>query len=172
MVTKYHSDHSATGKSNGAYHSSHIGKDGEFPKESSPREPICEEDPYPHYPRGKYDAECINAITFRHPLLGAWKCRFKFQLVGVGYDTSHVVYQFLHLGMGKEPKAGRWSKYTQAWVIANGRPAKKRQRLSSRVFKGKIFQVEIDYVQRSFKGIAHPDGQIYSVVKDILKKLP
>lgn len=90
----------------------------------------------------------------------------------MGYDTSHVVYQFLNLGRGKEPKAGRWSKYTRAWVIANGAPAKKRQRLSDRVFKGKMFQVDIDYVQRSFKGIAHPDGQIYSVVKDILKKLP
>ena len=120
MVTNYHSDHSATGKSNGAYHSSDIGKDGEFPKESSPREPICEEDPYSRYPRGKYDAECINAKTFRHPLFGAWKCQLKFQLVGVGYDTSHVVYQFLNLGRGKEPKAGRWSKYTRAWVIANG----------------------------------------------------
>jgi len=143
-----------------------IGKEQEFPEQSSQHEPICEEPAYPRYEPGEYDAECISAATYRDPRFGAWKCRLKFHL----FDGAPV-YGFLHLGRGEEPKAGPGSEYRRAWVIANAAPPKKRQTLSKRVFKGKIFLVRIDDTTRRFDGRTHPDGQIYSTVKEILQRL-
>src|SRR5438128_11906608 len=38
-------------------------------------EPVCTDEPYPRYEPGVYEAECISARTYRHPLLNVWKCR-------------------------------------------------------------------------------------------------
>ena len=142
-------------------------RDQEFPEGFSQREPVCEESPYPRYEPGTYDAECLAANTYKDPRFRAWKCRLRFQLL----PNGDGVFGFLHLGRGDQPKAGPGSEYRRAWIIANGNPPRKRQTLSNRVFKKKIFQVRIGDTTRRFDGRTHPDGQVYSTVKEILSRI-
>jgi len=147
--------------------STEIGKEEDFPKESSGREPVCEEAPYPRYEPGIYDAECLEANTYRDPRFRAWKCRLKFSLLPDGGP----VYGFFHLGRRDNPHAGRGSKYHRAWTIANDKAPMKRQTLSSRIFTKKIFQVEVSDVAKSHDGRVHHEAAVYSTVKQILSRI-
>ena len=129
-------------------------------------EPVCETDPYPRHEPGEYEAECVSVVTYWHPQLRAWKCRLGFKILG----ERDGVFCFLHLGNGEAPKAGPRSEYYRVWVLATGHTPRKRQTLSKRVFKGKGFKVRIGDTTRRFDGRNHPDGQIYSTVKEILQR--
>jgi len=78
---------------------------------------------------------------------------------------------FFHMGAGERAKAGPRSKFWRAWVIANGAPPRKRQTLSRSIFKGKIFEVLIGDVTKTFDGREHPSCGVYSTVKEILKRI-
>ncbi len=137
-----------------------------IPAEVLGMEPVCEADPYPRHEPGDYEAECVSAVTYWHPQLRAWKCRLEFKTL-VERDS---VFCFLHLGNGETTKAGPRSEYYRVWVLATGHAPRKRQTLSNRVFKGKTYEIRIGDTIRRFDGRNHPDGQIYSTVKEILKK--
>jgi len=130
-------------------------------------EPICESNSYRRYAPGEYDAECVAAHTYRNPLLRAWKCQLEFRLLGNGAE----VFAFLNLGKGEKPKAGRHSMYAGAWTIANGGPPRRRQTMSARVFKGKIFQVKVGDVISNYRGGAHHPSERYSVVREIVTQI-
>ncbi len=131
--------------------------------------PISEDAPYPRYEPGIYEAWCVKSRIYRNPMLRAWKCDLEFRF---GEDDQNVVYSFLHLGNGQEPKAGRQSQYRRAWIIANdGVQPTKRQVLSKRLFVGKRFRVRIaDTVKRS-NGSQLGAGEIYSTVREIIEKI-
>jgi len=128
--------------------------------------PVCEADPYPRYPAGKYEAQCVSAQIYRDPHFRAWKALLRFRTA----TTGELVCGFFHMGRGDEPKAGRRSRYYRAWTIANNGPPRRRQTLSARVFKGKVFEVEIADVAQSFDQRAHPKSLVYSTVREILSK--
>ena len=136
------------------------------PAGGSDSAPICEEEPYPLLTPGRYKAQCVHASTYRDPQFRSWKALLRFQLLLNG----EKVVGFFHLGQGDKPKAGRRSRYWRAWVIANGAQPRKRQELSPRMFKGKIFEVEIDTVKRAQDGGEHPAAAQYSTVKEILER--
>jgi hypothetical protein len=78
------------------------------------------------------------------------------------------VYAFLHMGDGNQPHAGVNSNYYRVWVMANGGRPRKRQRMSHRMFVGKIFEVRIDDVNKTFTGQSRDSYSTYSVVKEFI----
>jgi hypothetical protein len=42
--------------------------------------------------------------------------------------------------------------------------------LSARAFVGKIFQVRVADVKKRFDGREHPEGAIYSIVREIVRR--
>jgi hypothetical protein len=128
--------------------------------------PVADGDPYPHYPAGVYEAQCVAGSIYRDPQFRAWKAMLGFRLVPGG----EPVCGFFHMGRGERPAAGRRSNYWRAWVIANGDQPRRRQMLSTRVFKWKIFEVRIEDVTKRFDQSEHPEGAIYSTVKEILRR--
>jgi len=140
---------------------------------SEPEEcgPVCEENPYPLLQAGKYEAQCVHSCLYRDLQFRRWTALLRFQLLASGSLTSlGPVCAFLNLGNREKSKAGRRSRYWRAWVIANGEQPRKRQVLSPRVFKGKIFEVEIGTVKRAHDGREHPVAAQYSTVKEILER--
>ena len=129
-------------------------------------EPVCDEAPYPRYPAGEYDAECIRADLYRDPQFRTWKAKLHYRLMPGG----EPICGFFNLGGKEKTHAGRRSEYRRAWIIANGEAPRKRQILTRRVFVGKLYRVRIGDVTRRFDGRSHPAGDIYSVVKEILER--
>jgi hypothetical protein len=85
-------------------------------------------------------------------------------------DPEREIYGFLNLGTEPNPKAGRGSNYWRAWVIANGELPKKRQVLSVRVFRDKIFLVRIGYVEKRMDGGEYSEIEKYSVIQEIISR--
>ena len=112
-------------------------------------DPVCQEDPHPRY-RPNSPKETRVPASGR-PLMRPFCC-------------------FLNLGSKQKPYIGRRSEYRRAWIIANGAPPRKRQVCSKRVFVGKCFEVEIGDVETRFDQRPHPEGEIYSRVKQIIKR--
>jgi len=137
---------------------------GEWPRTVMP--PVCDEEPYPRYKPGEYLVRCLGGVIYRDPRFKSHKCRLDFQLL----DEPVEVSAFFHLGCKEQPVAGRGSEYRRVWVIANGSQPRKRQRLSLRVFKDKIFRVRIDDTRKRHDGRAHPEAEVYSTVKEILAR--
>jgi len=125
--------------------------------------PVCEQEPYPRLEPGRYEGQCIFARIYRDPQFRSWKALLRFRLI----LSRQQVCGFFHLGQGDKPKAGTRSKYRRAWIIANGDAPRKRQVLSPRVFRGKIFEIEVCSVTRAFDGREHPPGAGYSTVREI-----
>lgn len=128
--------------------------------------PVAENDPYPRYEPGVYEAECLRAEVYFDRAFKRWNCLLKFALV----PTGEPVCGFLNLGSGQKPHAGPRSEYRRAWIIAQGEQPKRRQVLSKRVFERKIFEVEIEDVKQSHDGSEHPAKAIYSRVKRIVRR--
>jgi hypothetical protein len=129
-------------------------------------DPICEQDPYPHYASGKHEAQCIEIKIYRDPQFHCWKAQLVFRIVA---DGTRVL-KFFDMGKGEKPKAGPRSEYRRAWVIVNGAPPKKRQILSRSAFIEKIFEVVVGDVRKRHDGREHPECAIYSVIKEIVRR--
>ncbi len=126
----------------------------------------CDHDPYPRVEPGEYDLYCIEAKPYRDPGLKVWKCRYRF--INPMQEEFPSLYGFIHLGDGCKPP-GRRSRYKREWTIANGHPPGKRQRLSARVFTGKLFRVRVGWVlPRQHDGKLHTAATRYSLVREIL----
>jgi hypothetical protein len=129
-------------------------------------DPICTGAPYPRFEPGEYDARCLAARIYQDPGFKAWKCRLEYEL----FPMCERVFGFFNLGRADKPCAGRRSEYRRVWIIANGDQPKNRQRLSSRVFEGKIFRVRIDDTVKRSDGRDHAPAEVYSTVKEILNR--
>jgi hypothetical protein len=149
-------------------------EDGQFeatadrahPDDGSKAMPVSDRGPYPRLESGIYEAECVKADTYRDRQFGRWSCALEFQLLA---DGTHV-FCFLNLGRGAKAHAGPRSEYRRTWVIAVGTQPRRRQVLSDRVFVGKIFDVRVGDVNTRFDGRNHPEGAIYSVVREIVRR--
>jgi len=52
--------------------------------------------------------------------------------------------------------------------MANGAAPRKRQQMSRRVFVGKIFRVHIADTRKAYDGKEHPEGAVYSTIKEFV----
>lgn len=137
------------------------------PKRNADTDPICEQDPYPHCTPGTYEAKCSEVRIYKDPQFHCWKAQLVFRIIS---DGTRVL-KFFHMGKGEKPKAGPRSEYRRAWIIANDAPPRRRQVLARRVFLGKIFEVQIADVKRRHDGRKHPECAVYSVIKEILRRI-
>jgi hypothetical protein len=135
--------------------------------ESQVPEPICDDDPYVRLPPGEYEAACVEVKVYRDPRFRRWVARLTFRI----FPENDFVCAFLNLGSGENQKVGRDSEYRRAWIVANGSQPSKRQVMSARVFKNKVFRVRVDDVTRRSDGREHLAAEVYSVVKEILTKV-
>ena len=68
---------------------------------------------------------------------------------------------------------GKWgasSKFYQAWVLAAGRKPDRFDRMSTRVFRGKVFLAQVRVVTTNVKNVARSPLLQYSVIDDLLER--
>ena len=128
--------------------------------------PVFEGTEYARLKPGKYSAQCVHAKVYFDPGFRTWKALLRFRLTDGGVE----VYGFFNLGRGEKPHAGRRSRYWEAWTLANGAPPRKRQTMTARVFRGKVFLVEVANVTQAGDGKPHHPDVIYSTAKRIIEK--
>jgi hypothetical protein len=130
-------------------------------------EPICEDAPYPRYKPGTYEGRCVSAKRYRDPRFKRLILKLEFRIL----PDCRPIVGFLNLGNGDKPKAGRGSEYRRAWTIANGDAPRKSETMTKRVFEGKVFSVRVGDTTKKHDGREHLPGEVYSTVKEILKRL-
>jgi len=112
---------------------------------------------------GVYSAYCRFAKHYRDPGFRRWACLLRFEVFSDDLLRSLTcVPCWLNLSNRERPHAGRRSRYFAEWVRANGAGPARGDRLSPRVFVGRMARVEI--------GDTDPEKSPvpYSVVRKIL----
>jgi len=69
---------------------------------------------------------------------------------------------------------GKWgasSKFYQAWVLAAGRRPDRFDRMSTRVFRGKLFLAKVRTVEKTAKNVPRHPLLHYSIIDDLLERL-
>jgi len=66
-------------------------------------------------------------------------------------------------------KVGGKSKFVRAWEVANGGPAKRRDRLKLNVFRSRMFVIDVGDVDRDRRQVKLP--RPYSVVRAIVERI-
>lgn len=122
-------------------------------------------------PEGEYQAICIRAEVAEMFKFGrARKIFLHFEL----YGGAHAG-QRLFMPMAVPPsghKIGRGSKLYANYLIANGQPPGRRDRVSLKVFQNRLFRVMVKSVVPLFAdGTPKPPLFHYSVVAELLEPL-
>mgnify|MGYP001563998845 CR=1 FL=1 len=67
---------------------------------------------------------------------------------------------------------GQWTascKFWQAWVLAAGQRPSRKDRMSTQVFRGKVFSVRMRKVLKTAKHLDRTPAQQYSVVDELIE---
>ena len=123
-------------------------------------EPGIEWRDYDRITPGVYSAYCRWAKHYQDRGFKRWTCLLRFDVLSD--DLMRVlacVPMWMNLGSRDRPHAGRRGTYFAQWVRANDGPPARQDRLSPRVFTGRVGRVEI--------GDTNGDAP-YSVVRKIL----
>lgn len=130
-------------------------------------EPIAEKFP-PRIEDGEYDAICYKAETGRS-FGGRRDIYIKFRIYESEYDGFEVVMVCTY----PKGKIRLRHKFYQQWILANGGPPKKGQRLIRGVFLNRMFRVKVRTTKRTYTNTNRllPDNLQYSVVDTIIEPL-
>jgi hypothetical protein len=117
---------------------------------------------YPRIDPGEYFANCYFVKKYRDPGFHRWTCLLRWDVLSENQQQTiaKCVPLWFPLGNGETPHASRRGKYLREWVRANGGPPGKGDRLSPKVFSGRIARVEIDDIDSPAP---------YSVVRRIIR---
>ena len=99
---------------------------------------------YPRIAPGEYRAYCKWGKQYRDPGFHCWRCLLRWDVLTE--DLLRVlacVPLWFALGAGDKPHASRRGKYLPEWIRANGGPPARGDRLSPRVFVGRLARVEV-----------------------------
>jgi hypothetical protein len=99
---------------------------------------------YPHIPPGEYRAYCKWGKQYRDPGFRRWLCLLRWDVFSD--DLVRVIAtlpQWFPLGSRDKARASRRGKYLPAWILANGGPPARRDRLSPSVFVHRMARVEV-----------------------------
>lgn len=121
-------------------------------------------------PAGEY--EVVFKWAERKYLWGHEKIFLHFQIIGFGEYQGEVLY--MACNAPKKPKKGKVAisnKYYQAWVLAAGRKPDRFDRMSTKVFRGKVFLAKVRAVTTDARNLPRPLLLQYSVIDDLLKRL-
>jgi hypothetical protein len=119
---------------------------------------------HPRITPGVYRAYSAVAKVYFDKGYRRWVCFVRWNVLSS--DLTHVIARvplWWPLGIRERPNAKRRSKYFAEWVKANGRPPVRGDRLSPRVFRHRIAQVEIADTD------PNKSPAPYSVVRKILE---
>ena len=123
-------------------------------------------------PEGLYEAACTDAEIVELFKFGRSRKLFLHFEINSGEHRGKAV--FLPMGAPKQGgKVGVGSKLYATHLIANGgKPPGRRDRLTLKVFKQKLFRVQIRTVQPTFQdGSPKPSQFHYSIVAELLERL-
>lgn len=135
-----------------------------------PRPKLVSREPFPEisfdaYPRitpGEYYALCTRSKVYRDGMYKRWVVRLHWNVLPSNSCFEPIardVPMFVSLGEKAKPHASRRGKYWEEWMRANGGPPCRGDRLSPKVFKGRLARVQVADTKS-----AAP----YSVVRSIL----
>ena len=99
-------------------------------------------------------------------LWGQTKLLLRFTMVTLGDWEGQEFFMACTV-----PLNGRWgpsSKYWLTWVLAAGRRPTRADRMSTAIFKHKVFRARMRTVTQTSKRIARTPAQQYSVVDELL----
>ncbi len=122
-------------------------------------------------PAGEYQAVCVRAEVVEMFKFGrSRKVFLHFELYGGAYAGQRL---FMPMAIPqKGHKIGRGSKLYANYLIANGQPPGRRDRLSLKVFKNRLFRVMVKSVVPLFEdGTPKPPWFHYSRVGELLERL-
>lgn len=140
------------------------------------RDPFNEEfgvdgDARPVLPDGEYEAVCTSAEVVEFYKFGrARKLFLHFQIYSGEHAGTRLFLPMTAPATGE--KVGRGSKLYANYLIANGHPPGRRDRISLKVFKGRLFRVMIKTVSPTFEnGRLKPERFHYSIISELLERL-
>lgn len=126
----------------------------------------CNSDIPPAIPNGdQYELIFLRAERanqFGQPKLYLW---FRMQPPGEWVGQSF----YMACNVATNGKWGSSSKFWLAWVLASGRQPKRVDRMSTAIFKNKVFRAKMRKVLKTSKGISRTPAQQYSVVDELLE---
>jgi hypothetical protein len=118
---------------------------------------------------GVYPAFCRSACLYFDRQFKRWVCAVQFDILSDSLvDVVARLTWYLNLGSRIKPQAGRRTNYWKAWVIANGGPPKRTDRLSCRIFVRRHARVVVADTQRDFEQATTP-VTVYSVVRSVIE---
>src|SRR5438309_4461 len=101
----------------------------------SQAEPEIEWQNYDRIEPRVYPAYCRWAKHYRDPGFKRWTCLLHFDVLSD--DLMRVIARvpwWMNLGSRDKPHAGRRKRYFKEWILANGGPPARYDRLSPKVF--------------------------------------
>ncbi len=104
----------------------------------------------PLIPEGKYEVVFLRAE--KKKLWGREKVFLWFQIMSSGKWHEEQLYMACN-----GPKNGKWTlscKFYQAWVLAAGRRPERFDRMSTKVFRGKVFLAQVRDVTTNAQKVA------------------
>jgi hypothetical protein len=123
------------------------------------REYEAADDAAPRIPEGEYSAQTVRARTAR--LYNSERLVLTLEIVGCRYAGTRL--DFI-----AEIRTGKHARFREAWEIANGTPAKRRDRMSLGVFRHRLFRVVVrDVTTDRFQ---RKRGRPYSIIATILER--
>jgi|CXWL01.1.fsa_nt_gi hypothetical protein len=90
-----------------------------------------------------------------------------FKIVTAG--PSFGVELFMSCTVATNGRWARSSKFLMAWMIAAGTEPPRRDRLSTRIFEGKLFRVRVRTVKRTWQNALLPPHLQYSIIDCLLE---
>lgn len=132
---------------------------------------VCNSDRPPLIPDGMYEMGFVRAEEKAHLWGGRRKIFLHFKIVQQGEHFGKTLFMSANL-----PGNGRFSissKFLQQWCLAAGKQSFRHDRLSTRVFRGKVFLGKVrtvkDFVDCSGKIQKRDPASFYSVVDQLLE---
>src|SRR5262249_35251587 len=101
---------------------------------------------FPRIPPGEYAAISRRAVRYFDNQFQRWVCAVQFDIVSdsLAMETIAPLMWFLNLGSRAKPYASRRGRFWAALVRANGGPPKRGDRLTLRVFEGRLATVRVE----------------------------
>jgi hypothetical protein len=121
----------------------------------------------PRLPEGEYEVAFVGANKKR--MFGSGERMFLwFRIVTLGEWYETELYMTCAV-----PVTGRdWGpshKFMQAWMLASGHSPKRRDRMSTTVFRNKLFRAKVRTVTRDARQKLRPPERQYSVIDELLE---
>ena len=111
----------------------------------------------------------VSFIRAEHRKHWGGKVYLWFKLITPGEWCGEEFY--MACSMPESGRLGPSSKFYQAYVLAHGQRPKRVDRLSTAVFKNKVFRVRMRQVLKTVKQTKRTEAQRYSVIDDLLEIL-